>query len=74
MKVAVTLLTRLHWEPVLYTLFLLFYNPPVQLKPTQLCPHARPHPNTQIQRLSLFRHIFLRSLFSSILSSPWESV
>ncbi|VUZ56006.1 unnamed protein product [Hymenolepis diminuta] len=39
----------------------------------QLCSHARPHPNTHAERLSLVRHIFLRSLLSSIPSFPWES-
>ncbi|KAM3175334.1 hypothetical protein ACTXT7_008729 [Hymenolepis weldensis] len=42
----------------------------------QLCPHSHLHSSSfsmHIQRLSLVRHIFLRSLLSSILSFPWES-
>ncbi|VUZ39458.1 unnamed protein product [Hymenolepis diminuta] len=61
------------------------YKHPVQLKPTynyvltrvliqvmninSLSKHAR-----HTQRLSLVRHIFLRSLLHSILPTSWESV
>ncbi|VUZ39043.1 unnamed protein product, partial [Hymenolepis diminuta] len=71
MIIAETPLIRLYLEtcPV-HTVPSFSYNRLVQLKHTQLWHHAFQYTHTLSGRLSLIRHIFLRFLLSSILSSP----